>query len=156
MSLHRAGTSLLAGAMLAMYSATDASRASSPAAVSPLQGADPAITVLHQNFPNPFPAPGTNFTCIWFDLHRASQVHVTILDIRGTVVRTVVPSAYLSTSFPAGRFGRGDPVNNVGCDSRFIWDGNDDSGRTVPPGVYLLRLRTEYFNGVKRIVFRGR
>jgi len=116
----------------------------------------PPLTVLYQNFPNPFPAPGVDFTCIWFDLHRASQVRLTIHDVRGALVRAIVPSPFFSSAFPAGRFGRGNPDTNVGCDPRFRWDGNDSRGRAVSPGVYLVRLKTERFEGIKRIVFRGR
>lgn len=153
---HRAGTSLLAGAML-VSSASFRARNGVPAGDSMHQGSNaPTVTLLYQNFPNPFPAPGADLTCIWFDLHRASQVRLTIHDVRGTLVRTIVPSVYFSGAFPAGRFGRGDPDTNVGCDQRFSWDGNDARGRTVPPGVYLVRLRTDRFEGVKKIVFRGR
>jgi hypothetical protein len=115
----------------------------------------PALTLLYQNFPNPFPAPGVAFTCIWFDLHTASKVRLTIHDVRGTVLRTIAPSPILPSAFPAGRFGRGDPDANTGCDHRFSWDGNDEKGRRVPRGVYLVRLKTERFEGVKKIVFRG-
>ncbi len=31
------------------------------------------ITLLYQNFPNPFPAPSSATTCIWFDLKTAGQ-----------------------------------------------------------------------------------
>jgi hypothetical protein len=122
----------------------------------PVQGQNPpALTLLYQNFPNPFPAPGVAFTCIWFDLHTASRVRLTIHDVRGTVLRTIVPSPILASAFPAGRFGRGDPEANTGCDHRFSWDGNDERGRRVPRGIYLVRLKTERFEGVKKIVFRG-
>src|SRR5690606_35506548 len=53
----------------------------------------PPVTLLHQNFPNPFPRPelGLNRTRIWFDLDRQSTVELTIHDLRGHVVRRLIP-----------------------------------------------------------------
>jgi hypothetical protein len=117
----------------------------------------PATTLLYQNFPNPFPTPISPTTCVWFDLAQASQVNLTIHDIRGHLVRRIVPSsAITNNAFPAGRYGRIDAGSTVGCDGRFSWDGRDDRGSFVPTGVYLLRLKTDTYEGVKRILFRGR
>ena len=152
-----AGASALAGALsIIVLGAAARTRPAAAAHASHVQGQPvPSVTLLYQNFPNPFPTPGASFTCIWFDLHTVSQVRLTIHDIRGTLLRTLVPSAALSSSFPAGRFGRGDPDANTGCDHRFSWDGNDENGRRVPSGVYMVRLKTERFEGVKKIVYRG-
>ena len=49
----------------------------------------PALTLLYQNFPNPFPAAGSGVTCIWFDLNRTTSVSLTIHDVRGNLVRTL-------------------------------------------------------------------
>ena len=152
----RVGGSLLAGAMLCTAMAGVGAHPPTSAMASLQSPALPTVTLLYQNFPNPFPTSGTAITCIWFDLHRASRVRLTVHDLRGTLVRSIIPSSYLSSNLPAGRFGRGNPDANSGCDQRFSWDGADEKGRTVPPGVYIVRLKAEHFEGVKKIVFRGR
>lgn len=116
----------------------------------------PTITLLYQNFPNPFPTPTSATTCVWFDLHRATQVIVTVHDIRGGLVRTLVPNSTLSGIFPPGRYGRGVVGSNTGCDARFSWDGNGDDGKVAPTGVYLIRLKTDYSVSFKRALYRGR
>lgn len=123
------------------------------------QGGDPSlprVTLLYQNFPNPFPTPASTATCVWFDLHQPSRVRLTIHDIRGTTLRTLVPSPEVGESMPAGRHGRGTSAAPPGCDWRFTWDGTADGGRVLPPGVYLMRLRAGAHESFKRIVFRGR
>jgi hypothetical protein len=116
----------------------------------------PKVTLLYQNFPNPFPTATATSTCIWFDLHRPSHVRLTIHDIRGAAVRTLIPNQVVSGDLPPGRFGRGAPGTTEGCDPELIWDGRADDGRLVPTGVYLLRLKTETYEAFKKILFRGR
>ncbi|MEO5817947.1 MAG: hypothetical protein ABIT20_21950, partial [Gemmatimonadaceae bacterium] len=48
-------------------------------------------TLLYQNFPNPFPAPSSQSTCFWFDLKTRGKVELTIHDLRGHRVRTMIP-----------------------------------------------------------------
>jgi hypothetical protein len=119
------------------------------------QSGTPAVTLLHQNFPNPFPAGGVTSTCLWFDLHRTARVRLTIHGIRGHLVRTMVPAGDLAGDLPAGRYGRGSTGPGGSCDPRLTWDGRGDDGRLVEPGVYLVRLRTETHESFRRILFRG-
>ncbi len=118
----------------------------------------PRATLLYQNFPNPFPSDGILATCVWFDLARATDVHLQVLDIRGNVVRTLVPAASTPAQLSAGRYGRGtgDIPNGFGCDGQFIWDGTASDGSLVPAGVYLLRLRADGADIVRRMLFLGR
>lgn len=118
----------------------------------------PRATLLYQNFPNPFPSDGILTTCVWFDLARETTVHIQVLDIRGNVVRTLVPSANAPSELAAGRYGRGtgDIPNGFGCDGRFIWDGTASDGSFVPAGVYLLRMRADGVDLVRRMLFLGR
>ena len=118
----------------------------------------PRATLLYQNFPNPFPSGGILATCFWFDLARETDVHIQVLDIRGNVVRTLVPSPAVAGHLAAGRYGRGtgDIPDGFGCDERFIWDGTASDGRLVPAGVYLLRMRADGADIVRRILFLGR
>ena len=116
----------------------------------------PLTTLLYQNFPNPFPGPSSANTCIWFDLRTSSEVRLTIYDLRGNPVRTMIPGALLGGVLPAGRYGRLNDIASPGCDPRFIWDGTADNGRSVPAGVYLMRLKTDSYESIKKILFRGR
>ena len=129
-----------------------------PAILEAQFGEPPRTTNLYQNFPNPFPAGGTLTTCIWFDLAQSADVLLQVLDIRGNVVRTIVPSAEIPARQPAGRYGRltGDIPDGFGCDDRFTWDGVASDGRTVPAGVYLLRMRADGTEVTRRMLFLGR
>ena len=113
------------------------------------------ITVLYQNFPNPFPTAASPTTCLWFDLSTASDVTLAVYDLRGHLVRTIVPSAQISGSLDAGSYGRPFVGASSGCDPRFAWDGRASDGRSVPPGVYLARLHADGHWQTKKMVFRG-
>jgi hypothetical protein len=128
-------------------------------AVAPAQTSEPPrTTLLYQNFPNPFPNSGVLETCVWFDIARATDVILEVLDIRGNVVRTLVPSPGIASLHQPGRYGRGtgDIPNGFGCDGRYTWDGYASDGTAVPPGVYLLRLRADGAQLVRRMLFLGR
>ena len=113
-------------------------------------------TLLYQNFPNPFPVASSASTCFWFDLRMASHVELTILDLRGHLVRTMIPGV-LSSQLAAGRYGRLHDLTASGCDPTLSWDGTADNGRVVPAGVYLLRFRAAgEAESVKKILFLGR
>jgi hypothetical protein len=117
----------------------------------------PPINLLYQNFPNPFPSNASHVTCIWFDLaQRASDVKLGIYDLRGRLVRTILPSASVPSTLDAGYYGRSanGPLAG-GCDARFTWDGRGSDGGTVPPGVYLVRLHVDGAWQTKKIIFRG-
>ena len=129
-----------------------------PATVEAQFDEPPRTTNLYQNFPNPFPASGSLTTCVWFDLARTADVLIQVLDIRGNVVRTLVPSGEIQTRQPAGRYGRltGNVPDGSGCDERLTWDGVASDGRTVPAGVYLLRMRADGTEVTRRMLFLGR
>lgn len=113
-------------------------------------------TLLYQNFPNPFPAPSSATTCFWFDLRTSSRVELTILDLRGHLVKTMIPGTLPSQLNP-GRYGRLHALNSSGCDPALAWDGSADNGRVVPAGVYLVRFKAEgEAETVKKILFLGR
>ena len=114
----------------------------------------PAITLLYQNFPNPFPTTASRTTCIWFDLNRATAVSLTIHDVRGNLVRTLVPNASSPQLLQPGRYGRASS-SGVGCDPALTWDGTAADGSMVPRGVYLIRLRAAGAQSIKKAVFQG-
>jgi parallel beta-helix repeat protein len=79
----------------------------------------PTAFGLDQNFPNPF-NPGT---AIGFKLPEASIVTLTIYDVLGRRVRTL--------------------ISNVSHESGFYkltWDGNDDFGKALASGIYVYRI----------------
>jgi hypothetical protein len=102
-----------------------------------INGSDPvgvgepvAISFLAQNAPNPFAAR----TTFQFGLARAGDAALDIFDTQGRLVRRLVRGA-----FPAGA--------HVAT-----WDGADDSGAPVPPGIYSCRLVTPESRFQKRLV----
>ena len=115
----------------------------------------PAITILYQNFPNPFPTADSRVTCIWFDLNRTASVSLTVHDVRGNLVRRILPNAATPQFLTPGRYGRSTPTSDAGCDPTLTWDGRDATGSVVPRGVYLIRLRAGGDQSIKKAVFQG-
>lgn len=114
----------------------------------------PTTTLLYQNFPNPFPSASAFETCFWFDVQTGgSRVSLDILNLRGTLVKTILPPTQLA----AGVYGRAPVGAASNCDNRYVWNGTATDGRSVPGGIYLARftatgMRTTF----KKIVFKGR
>lgn len=78
----------------------------------------PVVVTLEQNCPNPFNPQ----TMIKFDLPEAGPVSLSVFDVAGRLVRTLVNDTMPQGSHEA------------------IWDGRDASGREVGSGSYLARL----------------
>ncbi len=91
----------------------------------------PQRTTLLANYPNPF----NPSTVIRYELAESANVQVTILDITGRQIATLV-----SDNSPAG-------INSV------IWDGRNDLGVQVSAGVYLCRMRTSGLQFTNKIVY---
>jgi len=136
---------------------TDSTIVASRGSFVVVDDATPATTLLYQNFPNPFPNPRTGLlnTCIWFDVATGGSVQLDVFDIRGRRVRRLAPAVLVPPTLDPGHYGR--PPGDVpgSCDPRFAWDGRDDTGAFVRPGVYLYRLTAPGFQDAKRIVFLG-
>ena len=102
----------------------------------------PTSTLFYQNFPNPFPTPTAFSTCFWFDIGEpGGAVSLEVLDIRGNLVRTIIPGNDGQREFLPGRYGRGAPGAGGNCDNRFVWDGTANDGRTAARGVYQVKFR---------------
>ena len=91
----------------------------------------PTSFALDQNYPNPFnPSP-----VIGYQLPSASSVKIVIYNVIGQEVRTLVnsfePSGYLKTK----------------------WDGRDNRGYGVAPGIYFYKLTAGKFVDIKKMVF---
>jgi hypothetical protein len=115
----------------------------------------PAVTLLYQNFPNPFPTADSRVTCIWFDLNRTTSVSLTVHDVRGNLVRRILPNATTPQFLQPGRYGRASSNAEQGCDPALTWDGRAADGKLVPRGVYLIRLRAGGAQSIKKAVFQG-
>lgn len=85
---------------------------------------------LMQNYPNPF----TEGTYIEFKLEKPGPYSLSVMDVNGRILRVIKGD---------------DPFSSVYIQ---YWDGKDDSGRTVPAGVYFYRLETNGYSSMKRMV----
>ena len=85
---------------------------------------------MSPNYPNPF-NPSTQ---IRFGLPEASAVTLTIYNIRGQQVRTLV-NGYL----PAGYL-------------TITWDGKDAQGSLVSSGTYLYRINAGHYSATHKMV----
>ena len=84
---------------------------------------------LEQNYPNPF----NPSTTIAFSLKEAGEAHLSIYNLQGQLVRSL-----LARSLSAGQY-------------RVLWDGKDDVQQLVPSGVYLYRLRVNGYVITKKM-----
>ena len=110
-----AGTPQAASETVYTYTVTDANGASASLALQVL----PAAFSLADNFPNPFnPA-----TTIQYALPTATDVNLTVYNVVGQVVRTLVAEHQ-----SAGRY-------------MVEWDATDDSGHSLSAGMYFYRLQ---------------
>lgn len=118
----------------------------------------PLRTLVYQNFPNPFPSPVAFSTCIWFDVAApGARIALDVTDLRGNLIRTLIPARDGQRDFLPGRYGRGAPGAGNTCDNRFVWDGTGNDGRSVAPGVYLLRFQAgRSAPTFRRMLFIGR
>lgn len=118
---------------------------------------EPPATLLYQNFPNPFPRPdlGQSSTRIWFDVNTRSTVELAVYDLRGRLIRQLIPAQPTcgTVELDPGIYGRspGQPNPCVSTE----WDARDSSGSLVPRGVYILRLRAGGTEQIKKVVFTG-
>ena len=90
----------------------------------------PEVYALHQNFPNPF----NPITTLRYDLPENSLVNITIYDLLGREIRTLV-----STTQDAG-------FKSV------IWDATNDYGKPVSAGIYLYKIQAGEYISTKKMV----
>ncbi len=79
----------------------------------------PTDFALFQNYPNPF----NGSTVIDFNLPDPAEIKLTVFDVTGKEVKTILNSRLSAGSHSAR------------------WDGTDDSGQTVASGLYFIRLQ---------------
>lgn len=113
--------------------------------------AAPPATLLYQNFPNR--DLGEASTRFWFDVNTTAVVDLAVYDLRGRLVRRLIPAqpSCGPVTLQPGQYGRtGEQPDPCVATS---WDGRDPSGNTVPRGVYILRLRAGDVDQVKKILY---
>ncbi len=95
-----------------------------------LYGEQPTRYALFQNYPNPFNAT----TTLHYDVPEISQVTLTIYDILGREVMTLV-----------------NEEQNYGY-KKLVWDGRDQAGNPVAPGIYFYRAVMGPLTETKKMV----
>ena len=93
-------------------------------------GLTPFEFALHQNYPNPF-NPETN---IQFDVAENSDVNVSIFNIMGQKVATLV-----NGNMDAGIY-------------HIKWNGLSDKGIALPSGMYFYKMKSSEYQSVKKLV----
>ncbi|MCC6650025.1 MAG: hypothetical protein IT348_02630, partial [Candidatus Eisenbacteria bacterium] len=80
------------------------------------------------------PAPFRDRTLLSYELAVAGEGQLEVFDVRGARVRTLARGR-----LEAGRH-------------EVEWRGDDDGGRRLPPGMYLVRLQAGAFSGLRKLV----
>jgi hypothetical protein len=93
------------------------------------EGAAPASFALAAAYPNPF----TDRTTLSFELAEAGATTLTVYDVRGRVVTTLV-----------------DRVMSAG-EHRVTWEGTTSDGRPAPAGIYVARLTGNRGQAVEKL-----
>ncbi len=86
--------------------------------------------ILEQNYPNPF----NPITEIGFSLPKMSKVKLTVYNVLGQEVITLIES-----SLPSGNH-------------KVTWDGRNELGSAVGSGIYFYRLATDDFEGKRKMI----
>ncbi len=86
---------------------------------------------LSQNYPNPFNAT----TTIPFDIEIDSKIKLTIYNILGQKIQTLVDK-----NCEAGHY-------------EIIWHGTNNYGNVVPSGIYLYKIETDEQSKMKKLIY---
>ena len=95
----------------------------------------PETTALLPNYPNPFNPE----TWIPYHLANASDVQITIYDMKGTTVRTLA----------LGHQTAGYYINRS---QAAYWDGRNSVGERIASGVYFYQLRADSISSLRKMV----
>ncbi|HNX00799.1 MAG TPA: lamin tail domain-containing protein [Candidatus Cloacimonadota bacterium] len=100
----------------------------------PVANDDPVVSattpMLYGNLPNPF----TSSTSIRFDAKSNHPVSITVYNVRGQKVATIVNNE-----------------RTTGAQS-IQWNGTDDNGNKLPAGVYLYKMKSGSFSSTKKMI----
>lgn len=87
--------------------------------------------ILKPNYPNPFNPE----TIISFGLPKDSEVQIFVFNVLGQKVRTLVKGHY-----------------QIGWHN-ITWGGRDNKGELVDSDLYILQLKTEYFEATHKMIW---
>ena len=90
----------------------------------------PETFALHQNYPNPF----NPITSIRYDLPQDGLVNITIYDMMGRIVKTLVNSS-----------------QTAGYKS-IVWDTVDDRGHLASAGLYIYSITAGNYRANKKMI----
>ena len=90
----------------------------------------PAVYALHQNYPNPF-NPVTNLS---YDLPEDAMVNITVFDMMGKVVRTLV-----------------NDQQSAGYKT-LQWNAANHSGQPVSAGLYIYIIKAGNFSQTRKMI----
>ena len=90
----------------------------------------PVSFCLEQNYPNPF----NPSTTIVFSLPHSGRVRMTIFDLLGQAVKTLIDD-----SQPAGK-------------AEVTWNGTDNANRPVAAGIYFCRLEMDSLVRLRKLI----
>ena len=93
-------------------------------------GIIPGVFALHQNYPNPF----NPVTSLRYDLPEDGLVNITIYDMMGRIVKTLVNSS-----------------QTAGYKS-ISWNAANDRNESVSAGLYLYTIQAGEFRQTKKMV----
>ena len=88
------------------------------------------FTTLSDNYPNPF----NPTTTIKYSLSALDEVSITVYNIKGQKVKTLV-----------------DDKLEAGCHN-ITWNGDNDCGKKVSSGVYFYKMKTSSFSKTKKML----
>jgi hypothetical protein len=98
---------------------------------------DPATPELSNLLINCYPNPFRESTCINYRLKQAGKVNLSIYNIKGQLIRTMLSSTQSPGTYSLN------------------WDGKDTNGRDASNGIYFYRLQAGSFVSSKRLVKLG-
>ncbi|MEA1973285.1 MAG: T9SS type A sorting domain-containing protein, partial [Candidatus Cloacimonadota bacterium] len=87
-------------------------------------------SIIHSSFPNPFNPK----TTILFDLPNAGNVDISIFNVKGQKIRSLVSS-----------------FKEQGSHS-IVWNGNDDNGNNVSSGLFFYKIKTVNETAVSKLL----
>ena len=89
------------------------------------------VTELYGNFPNPF----SNSTTVSFSLKEKSHVKLSLYNIKGQLVATLID----------------DMMNSV-ANHEIVWNGKDENGKPVSSGIYFYKLETNNKTFIQKMI----
>ncbi|MGH1365445.1 MAG: FlgD immunoglobulin-like domain containing protein [Calditrichia bacterium] len=101
-----------------------------PTGIGDEDGMIPSTTYLHANYPNPFNPE----TTLRYDLQSSARVELTIFNLLGQKIRTLV----------SGKQGAGN--------YSVKWDGRAENNKQVASGVYIFRLKAGEFVQTRKMM----